>query len=144
MTEIRFNYSLENRCHSHQLKALSSDYLIANKSFEPTVTDLEKQSASQLEVRETDNSIFINRLYESLSLFPVGIFYLILGITAVMWIRRRKAINKDLALSKSSGTCPCKSCQFFSHNPRLYCGVHPLDAMTTRAIDCPDYCPTNE
>ncbi|MEG3436450.1 hypothetical protein V0288_04905 [Pannus brasiliensis CCIBt3594] len=42
------------------------------------------------------------------------------------------------ALGKAT---PCASCRFFSNNVYLKCAVRPSDALTDRAVDCPDYRP---
>ena len=41
-------------------------------------------------------------------------------------------------------TIPCRSCQYFCHNPYLNCAIHPSLVLTDRAIDCPDYCAKGE
>jgi hypothetical protein len=34
---------------------------------------------------------------------------------------------------------PCSKCKFFTANYQLKCTVHPTEALTEAAIDCPDY-----
>jgi RNA polymerase subunit RPABC4/transcription elongation factor Spt4 len=34
---------------------------------------------------------------------------------------------------------PCADCQFFTHNMRLKCPVHPTEALSEQAIGCTDF-----
>ncbi len=34
---------------------------------------------------------------------------------------------------------PCSNCHFFTENYQLKCTIHPIEALTEAAIDCPDY-----
>jgi hypothetical protein len=34
---------------------------------------------------------------------------------------------------------PCANCQFFTDNYALKCTIHPENALTEAAIDCPDF-----
>jgi hypothetical protein len=147
MAENIFNDSPASCCQDHLLKALNSNDVIANQAanptFEPTAIKFTKQHTSQLENWKIDNSTSFNSLNESLNLLPISICYIIFGVIIVIFIERRKAIKKGLIISEASDICPCKDCRFFGNDSRLYCAVHPSDAMTERAINCPDYCPNN-
>lgn len=49
-------------------------------------------------------------------------------------------IRKAVATAQRMHRIPCLNCQFFSGNRHLKCALHPNEAMTESAIDCPDYC----
>jgi hypothetical protein len=42
---------------------------------------------------------------------------------------------------QAKATVPCKMCHYFISNSYLNCAVHPHQALTVEAADCPDFCP---
>lgn len=73
-------------------------------------------------------------------------FLLVLNfaIFSIICILICACIPKSRKYSSSVNPChpvPCRCCQYFSNNTHLQCAIHPLTAMTEKAIDCRDYCP---
>jgi hypothetical protein len=53
-------------------------------------------------------------------------------------------IPKRQKYSSISNPChpvPCRCCRYFSNNAHLKCAIHPVTALTEKAVDCRDYCP---
>jgi len=49
------------------------------------------------------------------------------------------AVNASVRRAKEMHQIPCANCRFFTNDHRLKCPVHPMTALSERAIDCPDY-----
>lgn len=54
-----------------------------------------------------------------------------------VWAAMRDAVNH----AKQMHEIPCAHCQFFTNSHYLKCPVHPDIALSTDAINCPDYHP---
>lgn len=48
-------------------------------------------------------------------------------------------IHRTLITAQRMHQIPCLQCQFFSGSRYLKCALHPTEAMTEAAINCPDY-----
>lgn len=51
------------------------------------------------------------------------------------------ALRDGVANTKQLHRIPCSNCQFFTANYHLKCPVHPSEALSEAAINCPDYDP---
>lgn len=49
-------------------------------------------------------------------------------------------LHRALMTTQRMHQIPCLNCQFFSGSRYLKCALHPTEAMTEAAINCPDYC----
>jgi hypothetical protein len=49
------------------------------------------------------------------------------------------AIREAVTTTKRLHKIPCSNCQFFTNSHYLKCPVHPSEALTENAINCPDY-----
>jgi len=54
------------------------------------------------------------------------------------------AIKDGVANAKRMQQIPCSHCQFFTNDYRLKCTIHPSVANSEQAINCRDYCATNQ
>jgi hypothetical protein len=63
----------------------------------------------------------------------------ILGLLTVLL-----AIKDGVANAKRMHQIPCSHCQFFTNDHRLKCTIHPSIANSEQAINCRDYCATNQ
>ncbi|WNZ25938.1 hypothetical protein HJG54_25995 [Leptolyngbya sp. NK1-12] len=52
-----------------------------------------------------------------------------------LWSAMRDAVSH----AKQMHEIPCADCQFFTNSHYLKCPVHPNTALSTEAINCPDY-----
>ena len=52
--------------------------------------------------------------------------------------------REGIKQAKRLHTIPCANCVFFTGDYHLKCTVNPTDALTERAIHCPDYRPSAE
>jgi hypothetical protein len=52
------------------------------------------------------------------------------------------AIRDSITNAKQMHQIPCANCQFFTNDHRLKCPVHPSEALSDAAINCPDYAPS--
>jgi hypothetical protein len=65
-----------------------------------------------------------------------GIAWLLVGIIAwSLW----SALRDMTAQAKQMHSVPCANCQFFTNQHFLKCPVHPSTALSSEAINCPDY-----
>lgn len=61
-----------------------------------------------------------------------------LGLVAwSLWSAARSGVSEAKRLHQ----IPCSSCSFCTGDYRLKCTVHPFEALTELAINCPDYKP---
>ena len=61
-------------------------------------------------------------------------------IIFLIFPRLRKMARDRTGNIKHLDPVPCKTCRYFTDSPYIKCAVHPYNALTQRAIDCPDYC----
>jgi len=71
-------------------------------------------------------------------------FLLVWAVTLIVTLGIPKAARDKKIYWRSPSQVPCRQCQFFSVNPYLRCAIHPLTALTSEAVDCSDYQPTQE
>ncbi|MDX2099170.1 MAG: hypothetical protein SFW36_15440 [Leptolyngbyaceae cyanobacterium bins.59] len=51
------------------------------------------------------------------------------------------SLRDSLSSAKKMHQVPCANCKFFTRDYHLKCTVHPSDALSEVAINCPDYDP---
>lgn len=49
------------------------------------------------------------------------------------------AIRDGMMRARQMHQIPCADCKFFTHNYHLKCPVHPMNALSEAAINCPDF-----
>jgi hypothetical protein len=49
------------------------------------------------------------------------------------------AVRDVISRAQTMHRIPCANCRFFTNTPVLKCPVHPSNALSELAIDCPDY-----
>ncbi|NJO78359.1 MAG: hypothetical protein HC827_07415 [Cyanobacteria bacterium RM1_2_2] len=65
----------------------------------------------------------------------ISAWLLVGAVTWTAWA----AIRDTVSTAKKLHEIPCANCQFFTNTHFLKCPVHPKSALSTDAIDCPDY-----
>ncbi|MBW4583108.1 MAG: hypothetical protein KME42_26365 [Tildeniella nuda ZEHNDER 1965/U140] len=105
----------------------------------PQTTTIEQS----LLYEKTTPPIALKLSNSTLILVPFG---LVLLWTIALFYVRQQAKRQNNALSRGDGRkplnrLPCRNCIFFKNNPYLKCAINPIDALTTKAIDCTDYTP---
>lgn len=75
-------------------------------------------------------------------LILVPIFLLVLAwvLACVGRFSFQKRFSSKLTTLKHYHQIPCQNCRFFNQNFYLKCAVHPSEALSAEAINCPDYC----
>ncbi len=59
-----------------------------------------------------------------------------------MLVANLQALSQDTVIyAQRMHQIPCSKCRFFTENYQLKCTIHPTNALTEAAIDCPDYQP---
>lgn len=71
-------------------------------------------------------------------LVPVCLISAWLLVGVIIWTAWT-AIRDTVATAKQLHKIPCANCQFFTNTHFLKCPVHPTTALSTDAINCPDY-----
>jgi hypothetical protein len=66
--------------------------------------------------------------------FVVAWGVVLLGLWQVI-----SAARDTVQRAKVMHQIPCADCQFFTHNMRLKCPVHPTEALSEQAIGCTDF-----
>nr|WP_199290251.1 hypothetical protein [Leptolyngbya sp. FACHB-36] len=69
----------------------------------------------------------------------VSAWSIIALVTWSLWTATRDTVTRTREMHR----IPCANCQFFTSDYHLKCTVHPSDALTEDAINCPDYQPEN-
>lgn len=65
-----------------------------------------------------------------------SVAWLLVGmVTWSFW----SAIRDITAQAQQMHNVPCANCQFFTNTHFLKCPVHPSNALSLEAINCPDY-----
>lgn len=62
-------------------------------------------------------------------------------VGAVVWTVV-SALRAAIHNAKTLHSIPCANCQFFTNTHYLKCPVHPSEALSQEAINCPDYQPS--
>lgn len=73
------------------------------------------------------------------SLLLVPIFLIAWGIFVFTILADWKFTHQGKVTINPFKQVPCKNCRFFHNNPHLKCAVHPFNALTKQALNCPDY-----
>jgi hypothetical protein len=70
--------------------------------------------------------------------FCFTVTWLMVGLVIwSLWSNLRNGVEQV----KQMHQIPCANCQFFTHSYHLKCPVHPTEALSDDAINCPDYDP---
>ncbi|MEX0270262.1 hypothetical protein AB3R30_14050 [Leptolyngbyaceae cyanobacterium UHCC 1019] len=67
----------------------------------------------------------------------VAAWLIVLLMVWNLWMAVRDAVT----LTQKMHQIPCSNCRFFTSNYQLKCTVHPSNALTEEAINCPDFDP---
>lgn len=49
------------------------------------------------------------------------------------------AARQGVAIARQMHQIPCAECRYFTNSAFLKCPIHPAEALSEHAIDCPDY-----
>ncbi|MBD3883121.1 hypothetical protein IFO70_15255 [Phormidium tenue FACHB-886] len=72
----------------------------------------------------------------------VPLCFTVAWLTVILLIHSLwSALRDSVHQAKEMHRIPCANCQFFTNNHRLKCPVHPIEALSDEAINCPDYEP---
>jgi len=66
-------------------------------------------------------------------------FVLAWGILLLLGLNLWSFTRDGIARARQMHRIPCADCQYFTNNPLLKCPIHPSDALSEAAIDCPDF-----
>ena len=53
--------------------------------------------------------------------------------------RYLKRVAQERSMRQRSSLFPCGNCRYFTGESQLACAVNPIAAMTTAALECPDF-----
>ncbi|MCY7391699.1 MAG: hypothetical protein LH647_09490 [Leptolyngbyaceae cyanobacterium CAN_BIN12] len=67
----------------------------------------------------------------------VSAWLFVLLVTWNLWM----AVRDTVVQTQKMHQIPCSNCRFFTSNYQLKCTVHPSNALTEEAINCPDFDP---
>lgn len=78
--------------------------------------------------------------FHPLHAYLVPICFFAAWVVLLLFLANVWALSGDTVIYASRmHQIPCANCRFFTENYQLKCTIHPIEALTEEAINCPDY-----